>query len=336
MMIECIDLFCGAGGVTMGLTRAGIGVVLGVDADPAVMRYALQAGARRVECARVSEIDTQRASSLFSSAAVRMIHASPPCQNFSSAKSGAIDLSSRSLVMGVHRVALDVGADIVTIENVPRFATSKECARFIDAMHESGYHVLSRVHNAADFGVPQHRLRTLIVCAKFPLDSLEILTSERVSLRDSIGHMIETDESVLHRASSCAPHVIERMQHTPQGGDVRDLPIDIMPPRARAAIAAGKKTYWCYRRPSWHGQAGTVTSHYASANDAIHPIVDRPFTPAECAVIQGFNPSHFNGISSRDRAMTMIANAVPPPMAEALGRAIIVRVARHYRSTVAI
>ncbi len=76
-----------------------------------------------------------------------------------------------------------------------------------------------------------------------------------------------------------------------------------------------------YRRPTTSGLAPTVDTRFCDPHYVLHPTEDRPFTVREAARIQGF-PDSYELRGSRRSQTRLIANAVPPPAGEAIGRAV--------------
>jgi DNA (cytosine-5)-methyltransferase 1 len=76
-----------------------------------------------------------------------------------------------------------------------------------------------------------------------------------------------------------------------------------------------------YRRPSPEGLAPTVDTRFCDAHYVLHPHEDRPFTVREAARVQGF-PDQYRFWGSQRAQRRLIANAVPPPAGEAIGRAV--------------
>lgn len=173
-----IDLFCGAGGLSLGLQEAGFSVILGVDKDEnALSTHESQFGGASVLMDLSSESNVDSIVQSLQHQKVSLVAGSPPCQPFSSAGRYKI----RSLVNDGTRPELDprkelwqsfvdvvagVSPDAVLIENVPGIALGSDALVFRQIVAELeglGYDVYSQVLSAWKYGVPQHRQRLIIV-----------------------------------------------------------------------------------------------------------------------------------------------------------------------------
>jgi DNA (cytosine-5)-methyltransferase 1 len=163
--MRAVDLFAGAGGLSMGLSQAGFSVDLAVEADEA----ATKVYTRLHRSAEIWQepVDPVKLRGLRGS--VDLLAAGPPCQPFSSAGKrlgyrdprdgfpslfGAIDVMRPSSVLIENVVGLTQG------ERRPYFL------RIQVEMKARGYCVASRVLDAADFGVRQHRRRVFVVATR--------------------------------------------------------------------------------------------------------------------------------------------------------------------------
>lgn len=172
------DLFCGCGGISLGLEEAGITSLVGVDFDPAALETwgGLFAGLPiQADLHKVEEID--RISELLAALRVDVIAGGPPCQPFSRAGRSGI----RHLVREGKRDSHDRRRDLwesfveitrrvrpraVIMENVPELALADDMLllrTIVDEFEAEGYSVYTRILSATDFGVPQHRQRLILV-----------------------------------------------------------------------------------------------------------------------------------------------------------------------------
>ncbi|MEZ4240352.1 MAG: DNA cytosine methyltransferase, partial [Myxococcota bacterium] len=83
--VSCVDLFCGAGGLTHGLIAAGVPVVAGVDLDEACRHpYEANNPGATFYARDVAKLHASEVGSWFGSASVRVLAGCAPCQPFSS------------------------------------------------------------------------------------------------------------------------------------------------------------------------------------------------------------------------------------------------------------
>ena len=166
--IEAVDLFCGVGGLSCGLLAAGLKVVAGVDVDPACAYpfVANHPGARFL-LQDVRTLQAEQLQSLWSPGAIRLLAGCAPCQPFSSYSRGsAEDHQKWGMLFEFARLVRQTQPELVTMENVPGLVGEAPFESFLTALREGGYHVGHSLVNAADYGVPQHRLRLVLLASR--------------------------------------------------------------------------------------------------------------------------------------------------------------------------
>ena len=171
-----IDLFAGAGGMSLGFEQAGFDIVAAVEIDPvhcAVHKFNFPHCAimpRSVVGLTGNEI---RAAAGIGKRKVDVVFGGAPCQGFSMIGQRALDDPRNSLVRDFLRIIFELEATYFVFENV-KGLTLGQHRKFLDEIVETadrlGYDVLSpwRVLDAADFGVPQHRERLFLYGARRP------------------------------------------------------------------------------------------------------------------------------------------------------------------------
>jgi DNA (cytosine-5)-methyltransferase 1 len=127
-----------------------------------------------------------------------------------------------------------------------------------------------------------------------------------------------------HQRARVTAENIERFSHVPQGGGWQDIPEHLrLPCHQRVDTDRGG---WpdVYGRLVWDGLCPTITGGFDSFTRGRygHPLQDRPLTPREAARIQGF-PDDYEFHGNRGDVRSQIGNAVPPPLAFAIGTAIL-------------
>ncbi|MCM2575859.1 DNA cytosine methyltransferase [Streptomyces meridianus] len=176
--IKVIDLFAGCGGLTEGFLRIGVDgkalpegsqepsafqPVAAVELDPAAaLTYAENFGSRAggTDHVYVGDI-TQWADTDIQSADV--ILGGPPCQGFSGLNKTRSGDARNELWRQYFKVVEKAKPQIFIIENVDRFRTSDEFEALRLAFKEEGYTIKPAILNAADYGVPQARKRTIVI-----------------------------------------------------------------------------------------------------------------------------------------------------------------------------
>ena len=169
-----VDLFAGAGGMSLGFEQAGFDVAAAVEYDPvhsAVHEFNFPDCA--TICRSVADIDAAhiRRVSRMGDAPVDVVFGGAPCQGFSMIGKRALDDPRNSLVYHFVRLVVELRANHFVFENV-RGLTIGEHKRFleeiIDEFRRNGYSVLGdyRVLNSARYGVPQDRQRLFLLGAR--------------------------------------------------------------------------------------------------------------------------------------------------------------------------
>jgi DNA (cytosine-5)-methyltransferase 1 len=342
-----IDLFCGAGGLSLGLSQAGFCVAAAVDSDPiATQTYAASLGSH-VATAEIEEIS---ASDLLSKAGLSrgectLLAGGPPCQGFSLQRRGARDDPRNALVLQFVRMVEEVRPRFFLMENVGGLLT-KHGTPFLRELSlrasRLGYLIHTAVLDAADFGVPQVRRRAFLIGEHAP-DFMSRFkfpgaTTARVprTVRDAIGDLPSPpDDGTSHpkvpnhyREIRLAAINVERIRHVPQGGGRDHLPehlqlaCHVNNPRHRHKDV--------YGRLAWDEPSVTLTARFDSFTRGrfAHPSEDRSLTIREGARIQTF-PDSFIFAGNREDGARQVGNAVPPLLARSLGEAILNAVACH-------
>lgn len=321
--LRVVDLFCGAGGFALGFHRAGgYSCVLAVDNDPACTEtFAVNFPDARVITADVREIDLAGVDA-------DVLVAGPPCQGFSTLNRARRGDPRNALTLEVLRGCDSCEPSAVAVENVAPFLESAEGRRLVAELRQRGYRVRAGLVNAADFGVPQRRLRALVVGVRAEThawprtthsdDSSSGLPRHR-TVADALAFLPpEPDGRNWHRAYGTSnTTVIERYRAVPEGGSRLDLPAELryacwVDARGHSDVLG--RLHW--RRPS-----GTVRTEFFRPEKGrfLHPSQNRPITVREAARLQSFPDSFvFPESQSLTAVAREIGNAIPPRLAEAV------------------
>ncbi|TAG34482.1 MAG: DNA cytosine methyltransferase [Polaromonas sp.] len=356
-----IDLFAGAGGLSLGFEQAGFDIAAAVEIDPIhCATHEFNFPYSKVICASVvnlSGAEIRRIAGI-GQAQVDVVFGGAPCQGFSMIGKRALDDARNQLVFHFVRLVTELQPKYFVFENVKGLTLGKH-ARFlnelIDALRESGYQVLLpyEVLNAADFGVPQDRRRLFLMGARADqrLPSYPAAIETRISVWDAIGDLPDADffsellESDAAHASwkTSAPYA-KRMR-----GLVND-PVDFSYPRqfdknlltsslrtrhsdisqARFLTTANGQVEPISRFKKLHpeGLCNTLRAGTDSARGAftsprpIHPHLPRVITVREAARLHSY-PDWFRFHATKWHGFRQIGNSVPPMLGRAVGRRII-------------
>jgi DNA (cytosine-5)-methyltransferase 1 len=223
--------------------------------------------------------------------------------------------------------------DFVVFENVRGLMTIQgENGYLLDEILEdlaqSGYTSHLKLLDTSNYGVPQKRIRIIIVAHKtkknYKFKFPERLEKKNLTLKHVLKikkHTPNQDQVIRLNPQA---HILG--DQVPEGGSWKDIPYDNLPERLKKIADNMQKYRWpnFYRRFSRDEIAGTITAAFKPENAGVwHPTLKRPFSVREVARIQSF-PDDFIFVSSSIKsAYQMIGNAVPPVLAERIAEAIL-------------
>lgn len=353
MSYKVLDLFCGAGGLSLGFSMAGYNIVGGVEWDKAAMETHKKNFNTDFEfCGDINEISNQEISSKFND--VDVIIGGPPCQGFSALNRHNKDLEDdprNKLFLQFLRFVEIIKPKALLIENVRQILTSKDGYAkntICQMLDEMGYNVQYQVLNASEFGVPQKRMRAFFVGVRKDLgeftfdmldkhkvnkkvtvdEALEDLYKIEVKHNDTadmypINPLIKNDylkimhdgSGVVHNHFIRYPHerVQNRIKYVPSGGNWKDVPEELFPSKR-----ANRHSNYM-KRLDRNGQSITIDTGH---DVYFHPIFDRNPTVRESARLQSF-PDSFIFTGTRIQQLRQVGNAVPPLLAKCLALAIM-------------
>lgn len=349
MNYKFIDLFCGCGGLSKGFSLAGFDCVGGIDFNQAAINtFNHNFSDAKGLCCDLLEMSTEKIIEEFGDLSnIDVIIGGPPCQGFSSAnryKLEGDDPRNKLFFEFVKFVDL-AKPKAILIENVRGIVTrdngyAKD--RIYEIFEERGYKVAHKILDAADYGVPQHRLRNFFVMLKeeyFSFDSIEKCDELR-TVAESIGELysLETnpdevkklnvapatsyqrylrrDDSMIYNHDNRYPAEIvqHRISFVPQGGNWQCVPTELWPSnRSNRHSSAYKRLD--EKQPSVTIDTGNNHSNY------FHPLFNRIPTVREAARLQSF-PDDFVFVGNRSEQYRQVGNAVPPLLAKAIASRI--------------
>lgn len=341
--ITTLDLFAGAGGLSLGFERSGLGYEprFAVEIDPAAARTFKGYFGCEVYDGPIENVE------VFPLADV--IIGGPPCQGFSPLGRDRDDHSRgqlNELWQQFLRAVRQVKPQAFVIENVPEFQRSAQFGRLLQLMDDDPelkpYAYSFGVLHSADYGVPQSRRRGVFIAVR---DLAEVpwpppLTRGPRSpggaayrtVRDAISDLpAETDgvgvtfsrlgEQRLHFGRQPRESSLARYRAIPEGGNRFDLARnrpDLLP-RCWADKPTG--TTDVMGRLWWDRPSVTIRTEFFKPEKGryLHPSADRPITHREAARLQGF-PDDFVFEGTKIEIARQIGNAVPVGLGEALAR----------------
>lgn len=324
--LTAVDLFCGAGGLTVGLRRAGFSVWGAVDVDPLAVRAyranhpditVWEGDIRRLDPTEMREVLGLRRGDL------DLLAGCPPCQGFSTMRTlngGRRVLDRRNaLVAEMARYTEEFLPRAVMMENVPGLAGDRRSGRLRSFLRKLGYRVTDDVLNTADYGVPQRRRRYVLVALRDGVPRLAKPERCERTVRDFIGSLPPAGRGgdALHDYKENRTEAIkELIASIPRDGGSRgDLGEEWQLPCHTRLDGF----HDVYGRMAWNDVAPTITGGCINPSKGrfLHPDANRAITLREAALLQTFPadyrlPLNEGPGAGRYSIAELIGNALPP------------------------
>ena len=343
--VACIDLFCGAGGLTHGLQRAGVDVVAGVDVDP-LCRHPFEVNNdAEFILEDVGELEPADLRTMFGSAGTRILAGCAPCQPFStySQRYETVGTPRWGLLYHFARLVRALKPEFVAMENVPTVTKHKVYGDFVEALQNEGYQIWSDVVDCSQYGLPQGRKRTVLLASLNGPAELAKPSAETGTVRGAIGdqpslHAGEAHaDDRLHVCSSLSDLNLQRIKASKPGGTWRDWPKDLVAACHRKR--SGKTYPGVYGRMEWDKPSPTLTTQFFGFGNGRfgHPEQDRAISLREGAILQGF-PADYSFLPESEALQfkalgRLIGNAVPVTLGEIVGQSILASIGTQMQSS---
>lgn len=346
MTLKLIDLFAGAGGMTLGFTDdrfgGGFESVWAVDNDQAATRTFNANFGDHAICADIDEwISSGRPVPK-----ADVVIGGPPCQGFSLLNKKRTGDTRRALWQPYMDVVEASGAMGFVIENVAELRSSPEHDEIVRRANQMGFTTATDVLLAANYGAPQTRKRTVIIGwreeiarrPEFPPlpthrspDAKSNLPRWR-TVRDAIADLPEPVGTEprkvrapfnLHFGRTPTEKSLARYRAVPPGGnrfDLQRVAPEITPACWVRKTSGGTDLFG---RLWWDRPSVTIRTEFFKPEKGryLHPDQDRPITHREAARLMGF-PDDFKFCGSKTEIARQIGNAVPPPLGGAVARVL--------------
>jgi len=319
--LTAISLFCGGGGLDLGLSLAGFDFKYANDEIPF---YCDTISANFPECIAetkdIRQVTGEDIQQLLNHTPISLLAGGPPCQSFSIlGRRGSFSDLRGQLIFEYIRLINELKPAAFIFENVPGLLTLNHGQDWSKLLHyfqaETGYYFQPpKILNAADYGVPQIRKRVFIVGFRvptefhFPAPTHSHPSELDLSLQDLIPWL--PSKLALENVAGLPNHDIRlhgdrvrrRYEKIPPGGrDKVDHTDRIDPERPSGTVLVGSKS-------------GGGRPH-------IHPYLPRHITVREAARLQSF-PDWYKFSGTNTAQYRQVGNAVPPLLAMALGESI--------------
>lgn len=340
---KIIDLFCGAGGMSLGFTDARFGgsgeVILALDNNTAAIRTHEENIKGRAICADLIEwLSNNQVPQ------ADIVIGGPPCQGFSLLNKKREGDERRALWLPFLETAQRANARMFVMENVAQLSRSPELALIQKVAKKMGYNTRVEVLLAADFGVPQTRKRTIIlgwtdevVTPAFPplpshrSPKLENNLSLWRTVRDAIADLPEPRRTEIKGKPPLDIHIkrtpteksLKRYAAVPPGGNRFDLQRNALEITPACWIRKTSGGTDLFGRLWWDRPSVTIRTEFFKPEKGryLHPVKDRPITHREAARLMGF-PDDFIFKGTKVEIARQIGNAVPPNLAGAISQVV--------------
>lgn len=322
MALTAIDLFCGAGGLSEGLSQSGVEVLGAVD----ISELAIQAYEENHPNTQVWTRDIRRFSPQeilreldLRPGEIDLLAGCPPCQGFSTLRthnrSSNVEDSRNGLVAQFARFCEVLRPRGLLMENVPGLEADRRFTLLTNRLERMGYRLTYGVLDAADYGVPQRRRRFVLLGLLGEQVKFATPTTTLMRVRDAIGDIeapMDSDDPLHNYTENRSQRIIKLIRDIPRDGGSR---CDLGPERQLACHKRVKGWNDVYGRMAWDALAPTITSGCINPSKGrfLHPEEDRAITLREAALLQSFPPHYkFPLIRGRFKVADLIGNALPP------------------------
>lgn len=315
-MYKYIDLFAGAGGMSLGFDNAEFENVLAVEYDKCFAEtYSLNFPKHNLKVADIKNISNDEIKKLIGNKKVDVIIGGPPCQGFSIAgKIGRnfIDDERNQLFKEFVRFVEVIKPRIFVMENVAALKMhnkGKTIEEIIKEFEKIGYTVKCDVLNAVNYGVPQQRRRIFVIgtLGKKNKFNFPKKITKQMTIKEALKDLPElksgeTSDIPNHNAMNHSKQMLEKMSYVKDGGDRNDIPEGIRPKSGDIRK---------YIRYNSNEPSICITG---DMRKVFHFNQNRALTGRELARIQTF-PDDFIFKGNAGKVQQQIGNAVPPKLA---------------------
>lgn len=306
-----IDLFAGAGGLSLGFNKAGFKNLLSIEFNKIFAEtYKKNFPEHNLIVDDIKNVTKEQIYDIIKDKKVDVIIGGPPCQGFSIAGNigrNFIDDERNRLFKEFVRIVKIVKPKMFVLENVAAMKThnkGKTIMEVVSSFGKIGYDIKYRVLNAVNYGVPQERRRIFIV-GTFGENNFEYPKEEKriITVKEAIDDLPklksgETSNIPNHTAMKHSIQMLEKMSYVSDGGNRNDIPERLRPK------SGDNRKYIRYnsKKPSF-----CVTG---DMRKIFHYNQNRALTCRELARLQTF-PDSFVFLGNAGMIQQQIGNAVP-------------------------
>jgi DNA (cytosine-5)-methyltransferase 1 len=328
--IKAIDFFCGSGGLTRGLINSGIDVLAGIDNDLSAQQTYEKNNKVPFIHADIRELSYEELEKYIGKRIYPLLFAGcAPCQPFSlvNRRNREDRASDKLLLLEFAKFIEYFKPEYLISENVPQMRESNEFNEFIEVLNRNNYNLEYKLLDAQYYAVPQRRKRLVLLASRLSTIDLPQPLKIIKTVKDAINHFpsLKAGECSSNVANHIAPNLTEinllRIQATKKNGGSWDCWPEELKLECHKKLSGYKDVYG---RMSWDRPSPTLTTrcnNYSSGRFG-HPSQNRAISLREAAAIQTF-PDDYIFFGNQGIIAKHIGNAVPPLLAEALGKQVI-------------
>jgi DNA (cytosine-5)-methyltransferase 1 len=310
-----IDLFSGAGGLSLGLEMAGFRGLVAVEFERTAVETYRNNFDHPVIDKDIRESETKqevyrRVKASIGDGSVDLICGGFPCQGFSMSGYRVVEDKRNSLYSEMVEIIRHLRPKFLLMENVVGLRSmlhGKVEEKIMNDLQELGYSVNVTILNSTDYYVPQLRKRVIFIGNNIgkknyhpsPLRTAEEYLTTREAIEDLISH--PDDKAFNHEVTRHSPKMQERLMRVPEGKSLYDNYSD------------------AWKKCPWDKPSCTIKENHGGVN--IHPKLPRVLTVREMARLQSF-PDRFIFRGAKKWQQVQVGNAVPPLLGKAIGLAI--------------
>lgn len=353
---KAIELFAGAGGLSLGLKRAGFDIVLANEIEKDFAKtYKVNHPNTKVICSDIRSINFITEIDKLGLKKIDLVCGGPPCQGFSTIGSKKEHDPRNNLFEEYLRVVSEINPNFIIFENVSGFKklySGKAFNSIEKGLNELGFKTYSTILDVSDFGLPQIRERMIVVGWKKEFGDVEMpepthsnadnifRLKRKLTLMDAISDLPELGandnknsyltepQNEFQKIARANSFKLTEHNSSNYGDKMLEIlslipeggTIEDIPERLRP------KKYFknTYARLYPNKPAPTITRNFGtpSSSRCVHPFQNRALSTREGARLQGF-PDNYKFFGSKTSKNLQIGNAVPPILGEVIARKII-------------
>lgn len=356
IILNVVELFAGAGGLSLGLKKIGFNIVMANELEPIFSKtHSFNHIGTDLIVDDICKISFAEMISNRRLPHISLLSGGPPCQGFSTVGSKKYEDPRNQLFFQFLRAVKEISPDYVLFENVAGFMTLYSGEAFdllVKNLNSLGYKTSSRMIDASDYGLPQIRKRTIVIGWKKNLNPVSVPSPTHHSENNIFGHPIKL--SVMDAISDLPPltandeamsyfslpqndyqknmrdndTILTEHNSSNYGEKMREI-LELIPEGGSVndlPLHLRPKAFFnnTYARLKPNLPAPTITRNFGtpSSSRCIHPYQNRALSTREGARLQGF-PDSYVFFGNKTQKNLQIGNAVPPIFGEIIGQAIM-------------